>query len=239
MGPAGRHDTGRGLAWEAAAAAAPQVSAEGDSLTAVRTPSTAKTAWFPFRQEIGWEEAATSAAVTWTNAECSVRGVKGLLLVYSHAHDYDHGPLGSFAKRHSITTQRSYRQHPGSGVVLVDCPELTLMDTAVRAGRSVLCAIERPDFPLLGWAMETAAENLLTGEVTPDTRSEEQKKLLEHLATAGNNGWHDDLSKTTLPGRLAKLRASGLPPEVIWGTMLARGASVSGIQELQRYLAKT
>ena len=64
--------------------------------------------------------------------------------------------------------------------------------------------------------METAAENLLTGEVTPDTRSEEQKKLLEHLATAGNNGWHDDLSKTTLPGRLAKLRASGLPPEVIW-----------------------
>jgi len=140
MGPAGRHDTGRGLAWDAAAAAAPQVSAEGDSLTAVRTPSTAKTAWFPFRQEIGWEEAATSAAVTWTDAECSVRGVKGLLLVYSHAHDYDHGPLGSFAKRHSITTQRSYRQHPGSGIVLVDGPELTLMDTAARGGSlGVVC----------------------------------------------------------------------------------------------------
>jgi hypothetical protein len=37
--------------------------------------------------------------------------------------------------------------------------------TAIRMGQSALCAIERPTFSLLGWAMETKPENLLTSEV--------------------------------------------------------------------------
>jgi hypothetical protein len=51
------------------------------------------------------DTAAYARSVAWTKAECAARGVKGLLLVYSHANDYDSGPLGTFAKRHSVTTQ--------------------------------------------------------------------------------------------------------------------------------------
>jgi hypothetical protein len=190
-------------------------------------------------QEIGWEDRANAAAVDWTEAEGSARGVKGLLLVYSNAHDYDTGPLGSFAKRHRVTTQRSSygTNSPLSGVVLVDMPDERLMQTAIGMGQSALCAIERPNFSLLGWAMETGAENLLTGQVTPDTRTEEQKELLGFLKTAGNNGWHDDHAKIVVPPLLKQLQDSGLGLDVICGVMLARGASASSIQKL-RHLAK-
>jgi hypothetical protein len=206
----------------------------------VQTPSTAKTAWFPFVQEIGWQARANCAAVAWTEAECSARGVKGLLLVYSYANDYDDGPLGSFARRHSITTQQSSYgpNSPRSGVVLVDMPDEKLMQTAMGMGQSALCAIERPNFPLLGWAMETGAVNLLTGEITPDTRTEEQKKLLQFVKTAGDKGWHDSHAAMTVPGMLAKLQDSGLGINVVCGVMLACGASASGIDKLRRLANK-
>jgi hypothetical protein len=121
---------------------------------------------------------------------------------------------------------------------LVDMPDEVLMYTAVKMGRAALCAIERPNFSLLGWAMETAAEDLLTGEVTPDTRTDEQMKLLEFLRIAGNNGWHDDHAARTVPPMLARLRDAGLGIEVVCGIMLAGGASASGIQELQRLAKK-
>jgi hypothetical protein len=211
-----------------------------DNLSPVHKPSTPKTAWIPFRQEIGWEDRANTAAVAWTEAECSARSVRGLLLVHSHANDYDHGPLGAFAKRHSITTQRSsYRTNsPRSSVVLVDRPEEVLMETAVEMGRDALCAIEWPTFSLLGWAMETAAVNLLTGDMTSDTRTEEQKDLLDDLAFAGNNGWHDSYAERDVPPMLRQLKASGLELDVVVGVMLARGASASGIQKLQRLAEK-
>jgi hypothetical protein len=183
----------------------------------VLQPPTLTTAWVPFVQEIGWEDRANAAAMAWTEAECSARGVRGLLLVYSHAHRYNHGPLGSFAQRHSITTQRSsYRLNsPRSSVVLVDRPDEVLMETAVQMGQEALCAIEWPTFSLLGWPMETAAVNLLTGEVTPDTRTDEQMKLLDFLKIAGNNGWHDSYAERDLPPMLAKLRDSGLALDVV------------------------
>jgi trans-aconitate methyltransferase len=55
---------------------------------------------------IGWEDQANAAAVAWIEAESAARGVRALLLVHSHPNLYDTGPLGAFAKRHSITTQR-------------------------------------------------------------------------------------------------------------------------------------
>jgi hypothetical protein len=202
--------------------------------------SATKTAWVPFRPEIGWVDRAHARTVAWTEAECAVRGVKGLLLVYSHANDYDSGPLGTFAKRHSVTTQRSSHRanSPRSSVVLVDRPDETLMQTAIRMGPEALCAIELPTFSLLGWAMETGAKDLLTGRVTPDTRTDEQMKLLEYLKIAGNNGWHDSHAEMVVPPMLAKLRDAGLELDVVCGVMLARGASASGIQKLQRLAKK-
>jgi hypothetical protein len=117
-------------------------------------------------------------------------------------------------------------------------PDEKLMQTAIGMGQWGLCAIERPNFSLLGWAMETAAENLLTGEVTPDTRTEEQMKLLDFVRIAGNNGWHDSHAATTVPPMLAKLRDSGLGIDVVCGVMLARGASASDINKLQRLAKK-
>jgi hypothetical protein len=202
--------------------------------------STTKTAWVPFLQEIGWEDRANAAAVAWTEAECRGRGVRGLLLVYSHANNYDDGSLGAFAKRHSITTQRSsyHTNSPRSSVVIVDRPDEVLMETAVEMGRGALCAIESPAFPLLGWAMESRAEDLLTGELTPETRTEEQRKLLDFLKIAGNNGWHDSYAEMRVPSLLNRLQASGLGLDVICGVMLARGATASGIQKLQRLTTK-
>ena len=104
------------------------------------------------------------------------------------------------------------------------------MHTAIRMGPAALCAIELPTFSLLGWAMETRAKDLLTGRVTPDTRTDEQMKLLEFLKIAGNNGWHGSYAEMAVPPMLAKLRDAGLALDVVLGVMLARGASVSGIQ---------
>lgn len=112
------------------------------------------------------------------------------------------------------------------------------MQIAIKMGQSALCAIERPTFSLLGWAMETKAENLLTGEVTPDTRTEEQKRLLQFVKIAGNNGWHDSHAATTVPPMLAKLRDSGFGINDVCGVMLARGASASGVDKLQRLAKK-
>lgn len=119
----------------------------------------------------------------------------------------------------------------------MDRPDETLMVSAIQAGQSALCAIELPTFSLLGWAMETAAENVLTAEVTRDTRTDEQMELFEFLAIAGNNGWHDSFAETFTPGISAKLRASEAEEPVILGMMLARGASASAGKQLQ-HLAK-
>lgn len=218
----------------------PEVGVEAVAFTTVPKPSTAKTAWVPFRHEIGWTETATAAAVAWTEAECSARGVRGLLLVNAYANDYDRGPLGSFAERHSITTQRSYHhpRAPHSGVVLVYAPLLPLMELAIGAVRSALCAVEWPNVPLIGWAMETSATDLLTGEVTADTRTEDQLNLLDHLKFIGNNGWHDNYAKRDAPKILAKLLNTGIDPAIIWGAMLARGASATSIEQLQRLANK-
>jgi len=121
---------------------------------------------------------------------------------------------------------------------LVVDPNPALMELAVTAGRLALCALEWPTLPLRGWAMETEAENLLTGKVTPDSRTEEQKKLFEHLATVGNNGWGGDYGQRILPGMLAELLATGIEPDIILTTMFARDASSSGIEKLQHYLTK-
>jgi hypothetical protein len=207
----------------------------------VQRRSTTKTAWVPFRPEIGWQDRAHTATVAWIEAECAARGVQGLLLVYSHANHYhDSGPLGAFAKRHSVTTHRSSHRPnlPRSSVVLVDRPDETLMQTAIGMGRSALCAIELPTFSLLGWAIETGAKDLLTGWVTPDTRTDEQMKLLEYIKIAGNNGWHDSYAEIVVPPMLAELQDAGLELDLVWGVMMARGASASGIKKLKRLAKK-
>jgi hypothetical protein len=67
--------------------------------------------------------------------------------------------------------------------------------------------------------MESSAKDLLTGEVTADTRTEDQLKLLDHLKFMGNNGWHDSYARRDAPKMLAELRATGIEPAIIWGTI--------------------
>ena len=72
----------------------------------------------------------------------------------------------------------------------------------------------------------------------PDTRTEGQKELLEHLVFIGNNGWHDSYAERDAPPMLAELRATGLEQAVIGGIMLGRGASASVIKQQQRLAKK-
>lgn len=182
-----------------------------------------------------WEEAA-ELAVEWTDDRCREEDATGLLYVEAHAGDYTDGPLGWFAGQHTIATRHSRPTGGGKGPVLAYCPNPGWFGDAVRAAHgSALCVIEGLATPMRGWAMETGATNLLTGEATPDTRTDEQRDLHERLAFKGNNAWGDSYAQGSTPRILSQLRDSGLPLEVTIGVMLALGASERGIKSLRKY----
>lgn len=90
------------------------------------------------------------------------------------------------------------------------------------AGGCSLVATEARRLPLHGWAMATGAVNLLTGEVTVDERSEEQRLMLRDFADQLYNGWsHPQVGRRASAHDLPLLATSGMTYEVFIGSMIA------------------
>jgi hypothetical protein len=82
------------------------------------------------------------------------------------------------------------------------------------------------------------AVDLLTGEVTPDPRTDDQRQDFQQLDLYANNAFGDYASKGPVPRMLQRLMAGsgGLSPEIIYGMAVARGADERGVKNLKKYV---
>jgi hypothetical protein len=112
---------------------------------------------------------------------------------------------------HSATTLRSGRSFRHSGPVLAYVPDYEMMDLATEvASDASLAVVETIEYPLMGWAMEVRAIDLVTGEDTPDTRTDSQRRELDRVlfsaptspatATCWAFGWAPAVRAPTLDG---------------------------------------
>lgn len=185
-----------------------------------------------------WDEAA-ALAVDWVLGEARRLGAAPLLVTPTKQQwDAGAGPIQRFALEYDAATPRSSRPSPGAGPVLVYVPDYRTFDFAARCARGAsLAVVESIGTPLSGWAVEARAINLLTGEVTPDERTAEQRTALDRLHFYGNNGWTTGFGKNQAGKILLDLRRQGLLDQhMILGCMLAKGHSADAVLRLEKMI---
>lgn len=112
-----------------------------------------------------------------------------------------------------VTSPRS--GGPGdSGPVLVCYPTLDMVASAsLRSAGSAICVLEWGDSDravLMGWAKESRALNLLSGDVTPDDRAAELVTELQYILWNGHNGWHGKSDGERVISSLRRLQSNGI-----------------------------
>ncbi|MEV6986508.1 hypothetical protein AB0M95_35340 [Sphaerisporangium sp. NPDC051017] len=191
-----------------------------------------------------WEDAA-KAAVAWTLEQAAPEGATPLL-VTPHQNQWNAGvdSITWFANTYPATTPRSSgrRAGVGQGPVLVYVPDFDTLHMAASYARSYcLAVVETASTPLIGWAMETEAINLLTGEVTPDIRSDSQREVIERVHFYGNNGWTRGFGRDQTKRILRETYGrDGLTRDIVLGAMAAKdhnGKALNRLGELLDTLA--
>jgi hypothetical protein len=197
-------------------------------------------AWVPHDDADNEPELALQLAIGWFMARARDLGVQPLL-VLPEARTVSHGPdqIRQLAKRCEWTTPRSKGGQVGSAV-LAYAPDYKGMALAgQRATGAVLAVVPWPPLALNGWAVERRALDLVTGETTPDDRSDELIGFLDSLDRNGNNGWGSAYDKRDVPRILAAMREQDLlDPDVVLGCMLARGHDATSIETLAGFLRR-
>lgn len=198
-------------------------------------------AWVPDDDpDRSWDEAA-DLAVEWLLQEAARLGSAPLLVTPAKS-QWTSGAdsVRWLAQHHEAATPRSNRPSSGRRPVLVYVPDYDTFHFAANYARDAsLAVVESTATPLRGWAIEVAALDLLTGESTPDTRTEEQRQQLERIHFYGNNGWTTGFGKDQATRLLADLQRQGLlDPDVVLGYMLARGHHGKAIDRLSRIIEK-
>lgn len=209
------------------------------------TPSSYNAAWVPFEDPFSGWDAAAEPAVAWVLAEAERQGTEPLL-VTTQKDTQRGGPeaIVSFARRYPATTpggEGSVRggRRRAPGPVLAFLPDYRAMELAVLYARgSSLAVVEFPTDRLTGWAIETGAVNLLTGQPTPDHRTERQREALDRIHAYGNNGW-GGRAEGAVRALQDLQRADPLDPDVIVGAMLARGHGWQSLRDLAALIEKT
>jgi hypothetical protein len=117
----------------------------------------------------------------------------------------------------------TYRSSAGSGATYVSLADIKLLATAMRTARGHAIAVtETPALPVQGWAMAVGAVNLSTGQVTEDTRTEEQRSMLKLFVGQLYNGWsHKQVGRRASAYYLPKLAESGMSYSEFVGALLA------------------
>ena len=143
-----------------------------------------------------------------------------------------------FANAHSATTLGSGRSFRHSGPVLAYAPDYEMMDLATEvASDASLAVVETIEYPMIGWAMEVHAIDLVTGEVTPDTRTESQRRELDQVYFYGNNGWSPAFDRERATTVLRPLLSEpGMTKDIVLGHMIAKGANGKGIARLAKLI---
>ncbi|GIF51282.1 hypothetical protein Afe04nite_58210 [Asanoa ferruginea] len=140
------------------------------------------------------------------------------------------GGLGDsivFALRGQFTTgPNPGREH----AVLAFLPDYDDVHTSLRHG--VFAAIESEATPLLGWAMQTRAVNLTTGEVTADTRSAALKEAIERIHFFDNNGWTRGSGADGSKRILGDLQPADRDKNLLLGSLCALGSRGKALARL-------
>jgi hypothetical protein len=193
-------------------------------------------AWVPDDDpERDWEEAA-EIAVEWMLAEATQHAGDPLLVTPTQ-HQWDATPaLHAFTQRFEATTPRGRRALSGNRPVLAYVPDYDTFSLAAGyARKSVLVIVESESHPVSGWAMEVGATNLLTGEVTKDTRTKEQAKEFERIHFYGNNNWTTGFGKDQSTRILQDMHAKGiLDRDLLLGYQLAKHHHGKGLDRLAK-----
>ena len=142
--------------------------------------------------------------------------------------------LAAFAKTYPRSTPSGRSLPSGPRPVLTWAPSYqTVTIAAEAAGGSLLVAVEGAAPPLIGWAMHTQAVNLVTAQVTADTRSPALLADLERLKWVGHHGWTDEVGKAEATALLQSLADRGeLDRDLVLGTLLAMGVGHRNLARL-------
>jgi len=190
-------------------------------------------AWVPDDAEHRPWDVAFALAANW------VEGQSGQPLLITPPHQQNAIPaITRFTNTHSATTLRSGRSFRHSGPVLAYMPDYEMMDLATEvASDASLAVVETIEYPMMGWAMQVRAIDLVTGEVTPDTRTDAQRRELDQVFFYGNNGWAPALDRERATSVLQSLLGEpGMSKHIVLGHMIAKGASGKGVAQLAKVI---
>lgn len=197
-------------------------------------------AWCPWSWgDKVWAQRQQSVGVQWITARCRDEGREGVLRVPQLGHwEREDGPLGSFARSATVVSNRGGARAWGPTLVPHGYAR-EIGDAMVLAEGSSLIVTEHPAMPLEGWAMALGALDLRSGEVTADTRTPEQRELIETAVDMAYNGWRSKPGSDVAPGILRDLAETGLTWAVFLGSVLAREPRRAEKDELLKVAPET
>ncbi|MDG4821637.1 hypothetical protein O7635_07190 [Asanoa sp. WMMD1127] len=157
----------------------------------------------------------------------------------------DHTPLDDAAELAAAWVREQARAHalqpfaPANGsagprhAVLAYLPDYDDVSRSIQAARhGAFAAVESGATPLIGWAMETKAVDLTTGEVTADTRSPALKEAIERIHFFDSNGWSRGFGADGAKRILGDLRPADRDKKVILGSLCALGSRGKALERL-------
>jgi len=174
-------------------------------------------AWLPAPNTVEAHEHGWAAVEHWIREQEKVAGAPSVLLTCDFQVD-DHGLLGTY-RRGSTHYSAKAGGPPTSGPVFVHHPTRRAMRAAQDMALSAICVWEHPSDPVLGWAGQVHAVDLVTGQPTRSAAA--LAEHLDRLLFAGNNGYADRPGARDARHILAELRDEDLLGEDIPGALAA------------------
>ncbi len=187
-----------------------------------------------------WDEAA-DLAVEWVLEQARSLELAPLLVTPTQS-QWSAGAdsIRWFAQTYTATTPRSARVGSSRSAVLLYVPDYGTFHHGVNQARDgAVVVVESVSHPLLGWAVEVEALNLVTGERTADYREPELREQLDRLHWYGNNGWTRGFGRDQAIRILEEMRQQGhFDPQIVLGYMLAKGHHGKAVDRLAELIAK-
>jgi hypothetical protein len=201
------------------------------------TDATYAAAWVPYNDPgRPWDEAA-ELAIAWVLEQAEHLEQRPVLVTTSQ--DQWHlGPdtIRQFARTNDTATARGSKVAGQSRPVLAYAPGYGDMYRAISyANGGALAVVESQSDPLIGWAMEVQAMDLLSGQATVDSRTGAQRADLESIHDYGNNGWTRGFGADRA-AMVLRAQDDILETDVILGHMLARGHDELSLRRLAKII---
>lgn len=197
-------------------------------------------AWVPDDDpERPWDEAAGLAA-DWIWERSEAEGVEPLLVTNTLQNSRGLERLEEIIQAGGQATPQSKKRF-NRGPVLAYVPDERTLNLALDLAHGYsIAVVETVSFPLAEWAAGVGAVNLLNGNASASSLSDNVIADLDHAVFfGGNNGWTRPHEKTHARNHLVRhVQAGVLTPEQAASYVMAVGVSDRGAERLRRLLEK-